>query len=782
MADKYCSVRFKTGEELDEALNAAMCACDDAARAEAAAERAEAALQDCVRVSELSLTINPADGKVYIAVNGVAVGEGVEISTAAPVVVGDVQVENMVLTLANDQSVEFKVRLSEAPTTPQTVSILTNSDSITFDKERLTFTADNYSEYQTVVASAANVTEDETANIIVRNSDELMTDTSITVYLVSEVYSVDTTIPDGAHTLTEADIAGATAVAGYGILLKAYTGEYTNVKIPATFTYNGAEYSPVYFTPVTFAGNTTVQYVEFEDGVKISGSATTFTSADSSSNSGAYFKNCTSLVGVKNHPVPTANPIILLDNFSGCSALKFVTGIEEAVGFDNCQQAFYGCTSLEYVQDISAVPTNRETGYTDAVKMFYGCTSLKKVYGLPDFTNMTDCFNGCTNLEEATVPATVGTYGTTTNGTYGRRCFAGCVNLQKITVLTEVAAPDMPSTLNNACTIYAVPGTTVYTTLQSSIASLPTATLLPVGAGGGATVAVWGDSTSSLNNTWIDWPTRLGEDISGFTIKNQAVSGEYTTSTSARQGGNTLKVGAFTIPAETTGVSVVLTTEDGHTFGTNPVFSAGGSFNPCTIAGVKGTISASNGVYTFTRLTAGTEVEVPDSTEVLSVADEALNTAEVMLINLGNNSGWDEDADVLLNQLQLMVDHFIEMGGTKYIVCGPSAGKHLRTEELRSVVFDFESKAAVAFENNWLNLRQYCIENGLSDNGLEASVLDTERMAIGQIPASLLGGGTTTSIKIYDGSTVTDDVHPNVYGAVAIKNAFYKKGQALGYW
>lgn len=41
MADRYCSVRFKTGEELDKALAAALCSCDDAARAEAAAARAE---------------------------------------------------------------------------------------------------------------------------------------------------------------------------------------------------------------------------------------------------------------------------------------------------------------------------------------------------------------------------------------------------------------------------------------------------------------------------------------------------------------------------------------------------------------------------------------------------------------------------------------------------------------------------------------------------------------------------------------------------------------------
>lgn len=41
MADRYCSVRFKTGEELDKALAAALCSCDDAERAEAAAARAE---------------------------------------------------------------------------------------------------------------------------------------------------------------------------------------------------------------------------------------------------------------------------------------------------------------------------------------------------------------------------------------------------------------------------------------------------------------------------------------------------------------------------------------------------------------------------------------------------------------------------------------------------------------------------------------------------------------------------------------------------------------------
>lgn len=41
MDNQYVSVRFKTGEELDEALQKAMECSDNAARAEAAANRAE---------------------------------------------------------------------------------------------------------------------------------------------------------------------------------------------------------------------------------------------------------------------------------------------------------------------------------------------------------------------------------------------------------------------------------------------------------------------------------------------------------------------------------------------------------------------------------------------------------------------------------------------------------------------------------------------------------------------------------------------------------------------
>ena len=741
---------------------------------------------DKVDKTDITLGLH-TDGLVYIFIGGVPMGNGLNISDGSietPAVYGQPITDNSLLKMKQQNTAILGVKLDTKPTQSQTISILSDSNVVTFDKETLEFTSDNWNEYQFVTITSGMIDNDTSVNIILRNSDELLTDKNITVYIIADSYSVDTTIPtEDQHVLTSADFEAVTAVDGYGIICKKYIGEYTNIKVPSSMEYNGKTYSPVSIVNnTTFKDNASIQYVEFEDGAKTGG--TNFVSVDNSLNQ--CFYGCTSLIGVE---LNSLIPISLYSTFRDCSNLKFVKGIENAdisTKQDGISCAFKGCTSLEYVQDLSEITTNRETGYTDGFQMFYGCTSLKKVYGLPQLTNMTDCFNGCTSLEEGFVPSTVGTYGETTNTIYGSRCFTGCANLKKITVLTEVATPDLPTSLNNNCVIYAIEGSSVYSSLQSKIASLPTATLLPYGsnAEGGNIVTAWGDSTTSYNNNWIDWVQRLGEKLDGFSMKNQAVSGEYTTSTSARQGGNTLKVGAFTIPADTTSVQITLSTEDGHTFGTNPVFSGGASFNPCVVNGVKGTIAnAGSGKYTFTRLEAGSETQVEENTIVTSLADTVFNNENsIMLINLGTNSGWDENADVLLNQVQLMVNHFTSLGGTKYIICGLSSGKHLRTEAFKQVSFKYEEKASSTFGEHWLNMREYLIENGLTENGLTASKLDNERIAQGLVPASLLGGGSTTDIKMYDGETVTDDCHFNCYGANSQSLAFYNKGKALGYW
>ena len=70
MADnKYCSVRFRTGQELDEALAAALCACDDAAKAEAALSEMRELIARIENV--IPPTVGAADdGKIYQVLNG----------------------------------------------------------------------------------------------------------------------------------------------------------------------------------------------------------------------------------------------------------------------------------------------------------------------------------------------------------------------------------------------------------------------------------------------------------------------------------------------------------------------------------------------------------------------------------------------------------------------------------------------------------------------------------------------------------------------------------------
>ena len=712
------------------------------------------------------------DGLIYIFLGGQPVGNGLSINgEIVESVYGDPVVDNAILSITKGQTVQLGVKLSEKPTQDQTVTVLTDSNALTFDKATLNFTPDNWSEFQFVSVTAGDIDADTTATITLRNSDELLTDTNIMVYLTAGGYAVDTTIPtEGQHVVTLDDFE-STSVYGNYIRLYNYIGAYDNIVIPAelggkiTWICCGGN-STANTTFLADAGHTMLKYVTFADGVIYRGAGDT-----SGCKAESLFSGQTELIGVSNmNPENT----LLRQTFKGCTNLKFIDNIGNLVNVTDLYMAFTN-SGIEYLPDLSDM-----TAVTNMNQCFKDCTSLKRVYGMPKPSATCDTnqlFNGCTALEKAEVPENASTM---------FYAFNNCTSLRTVDV-KATGISNVQNAFANCTdlTVYVVADSATYTTLVSTYGSSTNVTIVIVGSDVALPViAVWGDSTSSPNRAWKEWPARLQEVVAAYAVKNQAVSGEYTTSTSARQGGNALSVGAFTIQADTSLVEITLTSADGQTFGNSPVFSAGGGFNPCTIAGVQGTIvSAGSGVYKFARKTAGDSVEVPAGTVVTSDADSMLNNADaVMLVNIGINAGWNTDSNVLLNQVQMMVDHFTESGGTKYIITGPYAGQFLNTDSQRAVVFDYETKAATAFGEHWLNLREYLIANGLTENGLTASALDTERMAVGQIPASLLGGGSTTEILIFDGKTVTDQTHPNAHGQNSIFNAFYAKGQALGYW
>ena len=685
------------------------------------------------------------------------------------------------LTITSGSTGTLQVKLSAQPSQSQTVALY--SELLTLSSSTLTFTTSNWDTYQSVTVTAPSVSATTYGYILVNNSDPMMTESTVMVTVKELSYSdlVDTTIPTtGQHTVTTSDFTSTSAYGNY-IRLKGYNANYTNIKIPSTIDgkipWITCESDTG--TNASFINNTTIEYVTFEDGVIYrGGGVTTGCKAQN------LFSGCTALKGVSNMNTDVTD---LSSAFSGCTSLEFVDNLDELVNVTSMYQTFRSCTGLEYIQDLSDL-----TVLANVQAMFNGAR-LKKPFGFPELNtttaNGTNMYASNPSLQYAIVPKGVN------NLNYS---FYNCSSLRRVDIYADdIPTSGITSATFSGCTnleVYCNANTTTYSSLVAQYGSSTQVTIKTFGSSSVMpSIVVWGDSISSANKAWVEWPARLQTKLgtSEYLVKNEAMAGEWSSSTTARQGGWEMTVGAFTIPATVTAAEITITVNGNETFSgggqdVSPnagIFSAGISFNPCTINGVKGTISRSNDKYYFTRLEAGTAVSVTAGSTIVSDKDTVFNAADnVMIFYLNGNAGWQNDADVLLDMCEKAVDHFEDLGGTKYIVAGPAANVILKNGSVKAEVLEFETKAATAFGSHWLNLREYEITYGLTQNNLTASALDTERMTDGLVPASLVGGGDTVNIIMYDGTTNRDENHPNAYGANTIMLAFYEKGVALGYW
>lgn len=689
--------------------------------------------------------------------------------TATASFYASVVIEDTYITVKTGQSTSVRVKLDAHPAANQTVTVSVTG-SITAIPALLTFTTSNWDTWQTVSVTTDQVLDTEYANVVFTNSDPLMTESTATIEIQPLAYEdvVDTTIPAGAHVLTSSDFDTTSNYGNY-IRLTGYHGTWDNVYVPDTIDGKLTWITSGSGT-TAFRNNTTIKYVTFADGVTVRpGGQTTGCSIEQ------LFEGCTNLIGVSNLPTDATK---MNTAFSGCTNFKFADNLDELVNITTINQAFNGCSALEYIQDISGM-----TGVGGNLQQtFRNCSSLVKVFGFPNpvaaSSNMQNAYVNDTNLVSAIVPAGV------TNLTY---TFGYCSSLRKVEIYDDnLTTSNIGSTTFYNCTnltVYCNANTTTHTTLLTLFGSSTQITIETFGGGGSLpSIVVWGDSISSPNKAWLEWPERLQNKIglTDYIIKNEALAGEWSTSTTARQGGYEMTVGAFTIPADGTPTLVTITVNGDEQFGTSPLFSCGGSYNPCSINGVSGVLTRSGSDYYFARNAAGQAVSAPEGTTIISDHDTAFNNSDnVMLFFLNGNAGWYNDPDKMLDMFQKAVDHFTALGGTKYILTGLS---NLFADTPVALAEEFDALAASAFGSHYFSLREYQIQNGLSQNGLTPSALDTQRMAEGRVPASLVGGGSVDNILIYDGVNVTDQVHPNAYGANTIMLAFYDKGKALGYW
>lgn len=247
------------------------------------------------------------------------------------------------------------------------------------------------------------------------------------------------------------------------------------------------------------------------------------------------------------------------------------------------------------------------------------------------------------------------------------------------------------------------------------------------------------------NYTWLNW----GSYKISVPVVNMGGLQEDSATVLARAGVAPFVVKSdFVIPADTETVTLELLFADGRAATLN---SGTVGVNPVTIAGVTGTlatVSSSTGwrqySYQFTRLEAGKEVEVAAGTEILtSVSDQYKDY--IHIIWLGAYDGYQTVNDLVENVQKLLSRQQINQD--RYLVIGPcttggswSGGGASRLDALDTAMFQ-------AFENHYVNVRKYLIEDGLRDAGMGATRADTASMTAGTVPPSFRSNATGADLN-----------------------------------
>ncbi|MCB5423957.1 hypothetical protein H0274_01690 [Altererythrobacter sp. CC-YST694] len=165
--------------------------------------------------------------------------------------------------------------------------------------------------------------------------------------------------------------------------------------------------------------------------------------------------------------------------------------------------------------------------------------------------------------------------------------------------------------------------------------------------------------------------------LTGRTVRNLGVGGETARTIAGRFGSwpwlATISGGA--IPASG-GVAVTLKSMDGGDVA--PLMQGSAGVNPCSIAGVVGTLSLAGGIYTFTRSNSGAEVPVPFPAPVVTDA-YANRRGDILIIKIGQNGGYADTEqllamiDSIVNSQTRPVRRFLVIGFTTATLAGRAA-------------------------------------------------------------------------------------------------------------
>ncbi|MBP3360829.1 MAG: SGNH/GDSL hydrolase family protein [Clostridia bacterium] len=221
------------------------------------------------------------------------------------------------------------------------------------------------------------------------------------------------------------------------------------------------------------------------------------------------------------------------------------------------------------------------------------------------------------------------------------------------------------------------------------------------------------------------------------TVHNYGVGGESAATIAARQGGIEWTTESFTIPAGTQGVPVVFNKFNGNLIyplwqGTEET----SAINPCTINGVEGKLSHdAQGVYYFTRTTAGEAVDVPAGTKIITrLSKECAD--DVLVINIGTNGGYGMNDNNFDIDPLVFIHKKMVANASQYLIVVYSVNMRNYVKD------DIKEALGREFGEHALLLDDYFrSEQALIDAGITPSADDLKSISEGMIPQSLLSDG-----------------------------------------
>jgi len=270
-------------------------------------------------------------------------------------------------------------------------------------------------------------------------------------------------------------------------------------------------------------------------------------------------------------------------------------------------------------------------------------------------------------------------------------------------------------------------------------------------------LSCWGDSITEGGSPGAPWPTTLQTLVSTrTTVNNYGISGQMSGTIGARQGGVQIAcvVTGGSILATTATVNVTITPSAGDVKNLNGDLL-------CSLMGIPGDLVFSGtSAATFARTIAGTATVVPDGT--LAIPSQGLgHEGDLVIIWVGRNDiafCYPYQSLGPIAVIAGMIAHLNTQLKRFVIISTLTTNAETTGTDWYNRVMEINNSSQTLYPNNYLDIRRYLIDNGLTDALITPTADDL----------TLIAGDTIPSSLSYDG------IHPNDIAKGLITKQVYK--------